>query len=130
MGKRQDREEILKALYNIDLINDYSESSVKQLAMMNNWTPATNDTILKIAANINTIDQYISKYLKNWAIGRIAVVDRNILRLAISELLYEPVTPIKVIINEAVEIAKKYGTKDSFSFINAVLDKVARELKR
>ncbi len=130
MGKRQDREEILKALYNIDLINDYSESSVKQLAMMNNWTPATNDTILKIAANINTIDQYISKYLKNWAIGRIAVVDRNILRLAISELLYEPVTPIKVIINEAVEIAKKYGTKDSFSFINAILDKVARELKR
>ena len=130
MGKRQDREEILKALYNIDLINDYSESSVKKLSMMNNWTPATNDTILKIAANINTIDQYISKYLKNWAIGRIAVVDRNILRLAISELLYEPVTPIKVIINEAVEIGKKYGTKDSFSFINAVLDKVARELKR
>jgi N utilization substance protein B len=70
------------------------------------------------------IDSIIKKYVTNWDIQRIAVVDRNILRIAIFEIIAMLDTPIKVIINEAIEIAKKYSTENSFRFINGILDKV------
>jgi N utilization substance protein B len=70
------------------------------------------------------IDTIIKRYVINWDIKRIAVVDRNILRIAIFEIIAILDTPVKVIINEAIEISKKYSTKDSFKFINGILDKV------
>jgi N utilization substance protein B len=70
------------------------------------------------------IDNIIQRYAINWDIKRIAIVDRNILRIAIFEIIAILDIPIKVIINEAIEISKKYSTKDSFKFINGILDKV------
>jgi transcription antitermination factor NusB len=75
------------------------------------------------------IDKRIAESTEHWDINRMAVVDRNILRLAVYELLFEPGVPGKVAINEAIEIAKKFGTSESSRFINGVLDRIHRELR-
>jgi N utilization substance protein B len=75
----------------------------------------------------SAIDSLIKKYAENWEIKRMAAIDRSILRLAAYELLHEPETPINVIINEALEIAKKYSTAESSKFVNGILDKIKQE---
>ncbi len=75
------------------------------------------------------IDALIAESTEHWALERMAVVDRNILRMAVYELLCEPAVPGKVAINEAIEIAKKFGTAESSRFINGVLDRIHRELR-
>ena len=72
------------------------------------------------------INQRISRYAENWRLERMSVIDRNILRLAAFELFYREDVPASVVINEAVEIAKRYSTDDSGSFINGILDGMAR----
>ncbi len=73
------------------------------------------------------IDGMIAAYSTNWKVSRMATVDKNILRLAIYELLYCPDIPVKVTLNEAVEIAKRFGTAESSAFVNGILDNVARD---
>jgi N utilization substance protein B len=75
-------------------------------------------------------DAHIKKYAKNWDLHRIAAVDRNILRLAIYEMLHRDDIPPVVSINEAVDIAKKFSTQDSGKFVNGILDKVKGDLLR
>ena len=75
-------------------------------------------------------DGIITKHAKNWELHRIAAVDRNILRLAIYEMLHRDDIPPVVSINEAVDIAKKFSTQDSGKFVNGILDKVRGELMR
>src|SRR5215467_564305 len=75
-------------------------------------------------------DDQIKKHAKNWELHRIAAVDRNILRLAIYEMLHRDDIPPVVSINEAVDIAKKFSTQDSGKFVNGILDKVKDELMR
>lgn len=74
----------------------------------------------------SNIDQQIVGVAQNWSIERMAPVDLSILRIATYELLYLPDIPIRVSINEAIEIAKRYGTKESPAFINGLLDKIAQ----
>jgi N utilization substance protein B len=76
------------------------------------------------------IDAHIKKHVQNWELHRIAAVDRNILRLAIYEMLHRDDIPPVVSINEAVDIAKKFSTQDSGKFVNGILDKVKSELLR
>jgi transcription antitermination protein NusB len=76
------------------------------------------------------IDQRILRHCKNWDLSRIAAVDRNILRLAIYEMLHREDIPPVVSINEAVDIAKKFSTQDSGKFVNGILDSVKAELMR
>jgi transcription antitermination factor NusB len=76
------------------------------------------------------IDQVIGQFAEHWDLERMAVVDRNILRLAVYELLFTLDVPPKVAINEAIEIAKKFGTKESSRFINGVLDRIHKELRQ
>jgi transcription antitermination factor NusB len=71
-----------------------------------------------------SIDEMIKKYAENWDLGRMAVVDRNILRFATFELMHMPDIPPKVTINEAVNLAKTYSQEDSGKFVNGVLDKI------
>jgi N utilization substance protein B len=75
------------------------------------------------------IDGLIVQYTEHWDLERMAVVDRNILRLAVYELLDHEKVPPKVAINEAIEIAKKFGTRESGRFINGILDRVHKELR-
>ncbi len=80
--------------------------------------------------NRDEADLVIKKHAKNWELHRIAAVDRNILRLAIYEMLHRDDIPPVVSINEAVDIAKKFSTQDSGKFVNGILDKVKSELMR
>ncbi|MEW6368477.1 MAG: transcription antitermination factor NusB [Acidobacteriota bacterium] len=74
--------------------------------------------------NAARIDQIIGRCSKNWSVERMGAVDRNVLRVAVFELLYGRTTPPKVVIDEAIEIAKKFGSSESHAFINGVLDGV------
>ena len=78
----------------------------------------------------DAIDVEIMKHVKNWELHRIAAVDRNVLRLAIFEMLHRDDIPPVVSINEAVDIAKKFSTDDSGKFVNGILDKIKGELMR
>jgi len=84
--------------------------------------------IVKFAAqNLKETDAALSKYVQSWAFERMSAMDRNLLRIAVSELNEKFAVPPAVVINEAIEIAKIFGTDDSAKFINAVLDKVKKE---
>jgi N utilization substance protein B len=83
-----------------------------------------------VAGTVTDIDPMIAEAAQNWRIERMNVLDRLILRLAIYEFLHEPETPAKVIINEALELARTFSTDDSVRFINGVLDAVRRTLSR
>ncbi len=80
--------------------------------------------ILGVESNKEAIDKKISDYATNWDFKRIAVIDRNVLRMGIFELKFTPDVPPKVVINEAVDLAKKYGDLDSGKFVNGILDNV------
>lgn len=74
------------------------------------------------------IDRKLAEIAENWRLDRMSTVDRNVLRMAMYELTYERGTPAKVVINEAIDIAKKFGTEQSAAFVNGVLDAAMREL--
>ena len=77
--------------------------------------------------HINKIDTLITKNLENWDFNRLKLVDKAILRLSTYSLLFQQDTDPRIVINEAVSIARMYGTDDSFKFVNAVLDSIKRE---
>ena len=83
-----------------------------------------------VSSSIADIDPMITEAAQNWRLERMNVLDRLILRLAIYEFLHEPETPARVVINEALELARTFSTDDSVRFINGVLDAVRRTLKR
>lgn len=76
------------------------------------------------------IDERITTASRNWRLERMGRVDRNILRLAVGELITTPATPVRVVINEAVELAKRFGSGDSAAFVNGLLDRIAAALGR
>lgn len=80
-------------------------------------------------SHLDEIDDLIKRRAENWRIQRMAVVDRNILRLAIYEFLYEGETPKTVVINEALEIARRFSTFEATQFINGILDAIKRDLE-
>ena len=77
-----------------------------------------------------TIDDYIAAHAANWELKRMAALDRNVLRLAVAELLCFPEVPFKVVIDEAVELAKAYGTDDSGKFVNGILDSIHKSREK
>jgi N utilization substance protein B len=83
----------------------------------------------RILGQRDEIDGAVQSASKNWRLARMAVVDRNILRIAVCELLYEPALAPAIVINEAIEIAKKYSGRESAVFVNGVLDTVGKRLR-
>lgn len=86
----------------------------------------TRDVVQGTLQHLQDIDMIIQKAAEHWTVDRMAVVDRNVLRAATYELFYKPDIPSSVTLNEAIEIAKKYSTVESASFINGILDKIVR----
>ncbi len=141
-NRRKAREYALQILYQWDLSTEQArQRNSGGQAGMNKITPEdfwrfnpSTEEIKKFAMTLvegvwktlPDLDAEISKYAEHWSIDRMPVVDRNILRFALYELLYIPDIPSKVTINEAIDIAKKYGTEKSGTFVNAILDKIAR----
>ena len=83
-----------------------------------------------VASHLRSIDEMIGQVSSNWKVTRMARVDRNVLRLAAYELIFEPDIPTRATLNEAIEIAKRYGSVDSGKFVNGILDRIAQELDR
>ena len=134
MRKRtQAREFALQLLYQLDLTKeDPGEAMVVYWTNQNKLPPEeikqfTEALVSGTIKNLKEIDGIISAYATNWQIDRMAVVDRNILRMATYEIHYLDEIPPKVSINEAIDIAKKYGDKDSGKFVNGILDKINKE---
>jgi len=102
-------------------IEEYATLSRGDLAFASQLAEGASEKLAEL-------DQTISLHCRDWQIGRVAAVDRNILRLALYEMFYMPDIPLNVSINEAVEIAKRFGSDESSKFINGVLGSVVREL--
>jgi transcription antitermination factor NusB len=121
----------LKFLYQIDITKEDTSSALEhfwqgqhaQRSIKEFTTQLTQGTL----TNLCKIDSVISKYAQNWQLKRMAVIDRNILRLGCFELLFLKDIPPKVSINEAVELAKRYGDVDSGKFVNGILDKIHKK---
>jgi len=126
------REVVLKILYASDIrrekISDYAATFWANYNETDQDVRGFADFLVNgIEAHIGELDKVISRFADNWEIDRMATIDRNILRMACFELLYAEDIPPKVSINEAIDIAKKYGDKDSGKFVNGVLDKINKE---
>lgn len=79
-----------------------------------------------VAGHEHEIDRMLTRHARHWSLDRMAAVDRNVLRLAVYELCYEGDVPPRVVLNEAIEIAKKYGSEDSGAFVNGVLNDIVQ----
>lgn len=130
------RECALKILYAVDITKDEPRKCIDAFWQNHeDVEPAVKEfadrLVTGVSNNIELIDKVISDYATNWQLKRMAVIDRNILRFATYELLFTEDIPPKVTINEAIEVAKRYGDKDSGKFVNGVLDKINKtETKR
>lgn len=131
MRRRKSRELALRMLYQLE-----TNSANQELALENycNIFPYQQDVIdyaeylmLGVKRYKETVDKYIQDACENWKINRIAFVDKNILRIGIYEMLFSEDVPPKVAIDEAIELAKKYGNEDSGNFVNGVLDRVFKD---
>ncbi|MDI6640993.1 MAG: transcription antitermination factor NusB [Elusimicrobiota bacterium] len=118
----------MKALYLIDVSGISTEEALKIITTNNKlYTKLKDFTELLITETIQNkqqIDTLITKHAENWELGRMSTVDRNILRIGTCEMLKTPETPINVIIDEAIEIAKKFSTPEASKFVNGILDKI------
>ena len=129
MGRRrQSREVALKLLYALDITRDAAKEVVRTSwaeAMMSDEIRVFTTTLVTgVIRHRNEIDAFIQECSTNWSLERIGMVERNILRFAIYELCFLPDIPPNVTINEAVEVAKKYGTEEAPAFINGILDRI------
>jgi transcription antitermination factor NusB len=126
--RRQARKCALQMLYAVDKCGmpaDIIYSSFDEyLPKSENYRIFAISLFKGVCEKIKDLDATIKKYAKNWEIERMAAVDRNIIRIAAYEILATPDIPINVIIDEAVEISKKYSTEDSSKFVNGILDKL------
>jgi N utilization substance protein B len=135
MGKRRKAREVsLQLLYQLDVQGE----SNPEPHLPEFWTRHPVDREVRTFAEVlirgaklhePKIDEIISQYAQNWELDRMAVVDRNILRLGIFELLWMEAIPPKVAINEALEVAKKFSTHESSRFLNGILDRIHKEFR-
>jgi transcription antitermination protein NusB len=132
-NRRKSRELALHVLYACESGNeDAFEQELGALAD----NAAVNGTVIQFAKRLvektleakTQIDALLSNHTANWDLKRMTVIDRNILRMAVAELLFFKDIPFKVVIDEAVELAKIYGTEDSGKFVNGVIDSIYKEI--
>ncbi len=133
--RRQIREKILQALYTIEIRDTDIESAAgwlltEEILADANAMKFFNTLLKNIKEHKDEIDRYIVKHTFNWDMSRIAIIDKNIIRMALTEILYCEDIPPKVSINEAIEIAKKFNSTDKSSkFVNGILDAIFNDLK-
>lgn len=137
-NRRKSRELALQVLYAYELTTEKNHQNIfDAVAEIDKNREIGGETkeyarfiIEKTVKNISQTDALLQKHATNWDLKRMAVTDRNILRIAVCELRFSQNVPYKVIIDEAVEIAKMYGTDDSGKFVNGIIDAVYKDLSR
>jgi N utilization substance protein B len=133
--RRKSRELALQMLFQADMGKQEPEQVRK--TFWGGRNPVDDDErgfaedLFRVAADRSSeIDQLIEQHAEHWRMERMAAVDRNILRAAVAELMAYPTTPRAVVINEALEIARKFSSPESVQFINGVLDSVGKEMQK
>jgi N utilization substance protein B len=131
--RRKSRELAMQMLFQGDLGKQSPEQVSKlfwaSVADVDLETRSFTEDLYRVATTRDEeIDKLIEAHAQNWRIERMAVVDRNLLRTAVAEMLGFPNTPAAIIINESLDIARRYAAPESVSFLNGVLDAIAREL--
>lgn len=131
--RREGREAAIQFLYQHDLSGSLEPEALNSFYAFRGISPAARRFCQKLIDGIlpdkiKEIDVLLQQHAQNYELERLSAVDRNILRLALYELLSKEETPIPVIINEAISIAKKYGTEQSGRFVNGILDEIQRTL--
>lgn len=133
-NRRKARECALQVLFQIDFLHQEPHTI---LPLFWQSHPAKEDVraftervVEGVWRNLTEIDELIESHSTNWRLDRMPAVDRNILRLATYELIFERDIASSVTLNEAIEIAKRFGTEESGSFVNGVLDPIARDLDK
>lgn len=131
--RRRGRELALQVLYQIDVTHREVGEALDLF-----WDNFTSDEearyfcerlVRGMVEHLDEINDLIGKHAEHWEVGRMTQIDRNILRMAVYELVYCQDIPPKVTINEAVEIGKKFGSEDSGAFINGILDRITQHLR-
>ena len=135
MGRRrQGRELALQILFQVEITCDPPADVLQRFwesrSVPEEMRKFAQGLVLGTAENRERIDGEIAAVAEHWRLERMAVVDRNVLRMAIFELIGEPETPPAVVIDEAIEIARKYGSEDSAPFINGILDSIRRRVEK
>ncbi len=129
--RRRSREECFRVLYRVAVTEETSTEALDALKADEKLDPEVVDYAVHLLSLVDLyrdeIDTTIRGSLDRWDLERVAQTDRAVLRMAVAELNYCPDVPAKVAIDEAIEIAKRYGSNESGGFVNGVLDKVARE---
>ena len=129
-ARRKARELALQMLFQHDMSGNVPDMIIQTFEELQKSKPNTQEFATKIfrgtVDNIARIDEMITAQAENWRLSRMAVVDRNIIRMCVYEFLHENDTPKLVIIDEGIEIAKKYGTQKSSQFINGILDGILK----
>jgi len=129
-ARRKARELALQMLYQHDLSGNTPDTIISTFEDLQKSKPNTREFATRIfkgtVDHLEKIDEMIAQQADNWRLSRMAVVDRNIIRMSIYEFLHEEDTPKLVIIDEAIEIAKKFGTQKSSQFINGILDGILK----
>ncbi len=134
MKRKETREEAVKIAYSMDVNKEFNVINIPEFLehfeLEEMDVDYLNKTISDMIDNMEEIDKYITDNSKDWKITRIAKVDLAVLRVALSEILYNETIPESVSINEAVEISKKFSNEDSHKFINGILGTVVRCIKK
>ena len=133
MGKRRKSREIaLQVLYQLDVTKQDPPKVLAQFQQQ--FLPIEEKDeflerlVLGVLEHSLEIDRLIKRFSENWSLDRMSIIDRNILRMATFELLYCQDIPPKVTLNEAIDLGKDYGTEESGSFINGILDHIQKEI--
>ena len=130
--RRKARELALQVLYQIDLTGLEAAPALElfceHFEVSNKSMPYTRLLVQGVIDNRQELDSLIGSHAENWRPERMSVIDRNILRLALYELRYQNDVPPKVVINEAIEVAKRFGNEESGPFINGILDAIRKTM--
>jgi N utilization substance protein B len=129
-ARRKARELALQMLFQHDMSGNEPDMIITTFEDLQKSKPNTREFATKIfrgtVDHLSELDDMIQAQAENWRLSRMAVVDRNIIRMSVYEFLHETDTPKLVIIDEAIEIAKKFGTQKSSQFINGILDGILK----
>jgi len=131
--RRKAREYALQMLFQWDITRDQIETIAASFwENIDEPSPVRDfawQLVSRTVEHVENIDAIIARHAEHWRLDRMAVVDRNILRLATQEFLYDQETPKTVVINEAIEIARRFSAQESPQFINGILDSIKKELE-